>query len=50
MSFVLAYYDLLIVVSQVCSCIEFDLTLGLITIVLVHLVALSIYSSSILSS
>jgi hypothetical protein len=28
----------------------FDLTLGLISIVLVHLVALTIYSSSILSS
>jgi hypothetical protein len=29
-SLVLAYYDLLIVLAQVCSCIEFDLTLGVI--------------------
>jgi hypothetical protein len=29
-SLVLAYYDLLIVIAQVYSCIEFDLTLGVI--------------------
>jgi hypothetical protein len=29
-SLVLAYYDLLIVLAQVCSCIEFDLTLDVI--------------------
>jgi hypothetical protein len=29
-SLVLSYYDLLIVLAQVCSCIEFDLTLGVI--------------------
>jgi hypothetical protein len=29
-SLVLAYYDLLIVLTEVCSCIEFDLTLGVI--------------------
>jgi hypothetical protein len=29
-SLVLAYYDLLIVLGEVCSCIEFDLTLGVI--------------------
>jgi hypothetical protein len=29
-SLVLAYYDLLIALAQVCSCIEFDLTLGVI--------------------
>jgi hypothetical protein len=29
-SLVLAYYNLLIVLDQVCSCIEFDLTLGVI--------------------
>jgi hypothetical protein len=28
---VLAYYDLLIVLTQVCSSIEFDLTLGVIS-------------------
>jgi hypothetical protein len=27
-SFVLAHFDLLIVLAQVCSCLEFDLTLG----------------------
>jgi hypothetical protein len=31
-SLVLAYYDLLIILAQVCSCIEFDLTLGMIPI------------------
>jgi hypothetical protein len=29
-SLMLAYYNLLIVLAQVCSCIEFDLTLGVI--------------------
>jgi hypothetical protein len=29
-SLVLAYYDLLIVLTQVCSCIEFKLTLDVI--------------------
>jgi hypothetical protein len=29
-SFVLAHFDLLIVLAQVCSCLEFDLTLGVI--------------------
>jgi hypothetical protein len=29
-SLVLAYYDLFIILFQVCSCIEFDLTLGVI--------------------
>jgi hypothetical protein len=29
-SLVLAYYDLLIVLAHVCSCIEFDITLGVI--------------------
>jgi hypothetical protein len=29
-SHVLAYYDLFIVLAQVCSCIEFDITLGVI--------------------
>jgi hypothetical protein len=29
-SLVLPYYDLLIVLAQVCSCIEFDLILGVI--------------------
>jgi hypothetical protein len=29
-SFMLASSDLLIVLAQVCSCIEFDLTLGVI--------------------
>jgi hypothetical protein len=28
---VLAYYDLFIILAQVCSCIEFDLTLGVIS-------------------
>jgi hypothetical protein len=30
MSLVLAYYDLLVIVAQVCSWIEFELTLGVI--------------------
>jgi hypothetical protein len=30
-SLVLAYYDLSIVLAEVCSCIEFDLTLGVIS-------------------
>jgi hypothetical protein len=29
-SIVLAPFDLLIVIAQVCSCLEFDLTLGVI--------------------
>jgi hypothetical protein len=29
-SLVLAYLDLLFVLAQVCSCLEFDLTLGMI--------------------
>jgi hypothetical protein len=29
-SLMLAYYDLIIVLAKVCSCIEFDLTLGVI--------------------
>jgi hypothetical protein len=35
MSIVLAPFDLLIVLAQACSCLEFDLTLGVIPSVLV---------------